>query len=122
MHYWSVQLVDPFYSAIDFIFHSAAFNGTQACVSPSTARFASSISRCGIPACRTGSIPPAGGRENVLAVAQRQLVPDAFSEASEARRTATAPSAGHAGRERRRAGGGAVEPGSRTTSRAAAGE
>jgi hypothetical protein len=30
VHYWSVQLVDPFYSAIDFIFHSAAFNGRQA--------------------------------------------------------------------------------------------
>jgi len=30
VHYWSVQLVDPFYSAIDFIFHSAAYNGRQA--------------------------------------------------------------------------------------------
>lgn len=29
VHYWSVQLVDPFYSAIDFIFHSAAYNGRQ---------------------------------------------------------------------------------------------
>ena len=28
--YWSVQLVDPFYSAIDFTFHSSAFNGHQA--------------------------------------------------------------------------------------------
>lgn len=33
VHYWSVQLVDPFYSAIDFIFHSAAFNGRQARIS-----------------------------------------------------------------------------------------
>lgn len=30
VHYWSVQLLDPFYSAIDFIFHSSAYNGTQA--------------------------------------------------------------------------------------------
>jgi hypothetical protein len=29
VHYWSVQLVDPFHSAIDFIFHSAAYNGSQ---------------------------------------------------------------------------------------------
>jgi hypothetical protein len=29
VHYWSVQLVDPFHSAIDFIFHSAAFNARQ---------------------------------------------------------------------------------------------
>jgi hypothetical protein len=30
VHYWSIQLVDPFYSAIDFIFHTAAYNRTQA--------------------------------------------------------------------------------------------
>jgi hypothetical protein len=30
VNYWSVQLLDPFYSAIDFIFHSAAYNGRQA--------------------------------------------------------------------------------------------
>ena len=30
VNYWSVQLVDPFYSAIDFIGHSAAYNGRQA--------------------------------------------------------------------------------------------
>jgi hypothetical protein len=29
VHYWSVQLLDPFYSAIDFIFHCSAYNGTQ---------------------------------------------------------------------------------------------
>jgi hypothetical protein len=32
VNYWSVQLVDPFYSAIDFIFHSSAYNGRQASV------------------------------------------------------------------------------------------
>lgn len=34
VNYWSVQLLDPFYSAIDFIFHSAAYNGRQASVDP----------------------------------------------------------------------------------------
>ena len=29
VNYWSVQLLDPFYSAIDFIFHSSAYNGRQ---------------------------------------------------------------------------------------------
>jgi len=33
VHYWSVQIVDPFYSAIDFIFHSAAYNGRQVRIS-----------------------------------------------------------------------------------------
>jgi hypothetical protein len=34
VHYWSVQLLDPFFSAIDFIFHSSAYNGSQASVDP----------------------------------------------------------------------------------------
>jgi hypothetical protein len=34
VNYWSVQLVDPFYSAIDFIGHSAAYNGRQARIDP----------------------------------------------------------------------------------------
>ena len=43
-------------------------------------------------------------------MAQCQLVPDAFSEAREARGTPAAPSVGYVGRERCRAGGGAVAP------------
>jgi hypothetical protein len=50
VHYWSVQLVDPFYSAIDFIFHSAAYNGTQACVSSDgNVRFVVSVADPGVP-------------------------------------------------------------------------
>jgi hypothetical protein len=50
VHYWSVQLVDPFYSAIDFIFHSAAFNRTQARVdADGRVRFVVSIDDPGVP-------------------------------------------------------------------------
>jgi len=50
VHYWSVQLVDPFYSAIDFIFHSAAFNGMQAYVSSDgNVRFVVSVGDPGVP-------------------------------------------------------------------------
>ena len=50
VHYWSVQLVDPFYSAIDFIFHSAAYNGTQAYVcSDGNVRFVVSAADPGVP-------------------------------------------------------------------------
>jgi hypothetical protein len=50
VQYWSVQLVDPFYSAIDFIFHSAAFNGTQAQLSSDgKVRFIVSAEDPGLP-------------------------------------------------------------------------
>lgn len=59
VHYWSVQLVDPFYSAIDFIFHSAAFNGMQAYVSSDgKARFVISSVDPGVP----NWLDPAGWR------------------------------------------------------------
>jgi len=50
VHYWNVQLVDPFYSAIDFIFHSAAFNGRQAWISgDGKARFVVASRDPGVP-------------------------------------------------------------------------
>ena len=50
VNYWSVQLVDPFYSAIDFTFHSSAFNGSQAVVgSDGRARFVVSAEDPGVP-------------------------------------------------------------------------
>jgi len=50
VHYWSVQLVDPFYSAIDFIFHSSAFNGRQAWIgADGRARFVVASRDPGVP-------------------------------------------------------------------------
>jgi hypothetical protein len=50
VHYWSVQLIDPFYSAIDFIFHTAAFNGHQAQISSDgKARFVIADRDPGVP-------------------------------------------------------------------------
>jgi len=59
VRYWSVQLWDPFYSAIDFIFHSAAFNGRQAHVSADgKVRFVLAPSDPGVP----NWLDPAGWR------------------------------------------------------------
>jgi hypothetical protein len=50
VNYWSVQLLDPFYSAIDFTFHSSAYNGTQASLdSDGKARFVIATSDPGVP-------------------------------------------------------------------------
>jgi hypothetical protein len=50
VHYWSVQLVDPFYSAIDFIFHSAAYNGRQTWIgADGKARFVVASRDPGVP-------------------------------------------------------------------------
>ena len=50
VNYWSVQLVDPFYSAIDFTFHSSAFNGKQASLSSDgRARFVIAARDPGVP-------------------------------------------------------------------------
>jgi hypothetical protein len=50
VNYWSVQLLDPFYSAIDFIFHSAAYNGRQALLdSDGRARFVIATQDPGVP-------------------------------------------------------------------------
>jgi hypothetical protein len=50
VNYWSVQLVDPFYSAIDFIFHSSAYNGRQASIgSDGRVRFVVSGRDPGVP-------------------------------------------------------------------------
>ncbi len=49
-HYWSVQLVDPFYSAIDFTFHASAYNGRQSQVdSDGRVRFVVSATDPGVP-------------------------------------------------------------------------
>ena len=50
VNYWSVQLVDPFYSAIDFIFHSSAYNGRQARIdSDGKVRFVIAAQDPGVP-------------------------------------------------------------------------
>jgi hypothetical protein len=50
VNYWSVQLVDPFYSAIDFTFHSSAYNGRQASVdSDGKVRFVVTARDPGVP-------------------------------------------------------------------------
>lgn len=50
VNYWSVQLLDPFYSAIDFTFHSAAYNGRQAQLdSDGRARFVIARDDPGVP-------------------------------------------------------------------------
>jgi hypothetical protein len=50
VRYWSVQLFDPFYSAIDFIFHSATYNARQAYVSADgKVRFVLALSDPGVP-------------------------------------------------------------------------
>jgi hypothetical protein len=50
VNYWSVQLVDPFYSAIDFIFHSSAYNGQQASIdSDGKVRFVIAARDPGVP-------------------------------------------------------------------------
>ena len=50
VNYWSVQLVDPFYSAIDFIFHSSAYNGRQARIdSDGNVRFVIAAQDPGVP-------------------------------------------------------------------------
>ena len=121
VHYWSVQLVDPFYSAIDFIFHSAAFNGMQAHVSSDGkaalrdfaggSRSAELARPCGL----------AAGRD-VLALAQCKLVSDAVRQARQVRGTAASPAAGHTDHRRCTTGGGAGRRASRTTSHGVDGE
>jgi hypothetical protein len=60
VNYWSVQLVDPFYSAIDFIGHSAAYNGQQARVDPDgKVRFVVATRDPGVP----NWLDPAGWRQ-----------------------------------------------------------
>jgi hypothetical protein len=50
VNYWSLQLVDPFYSAIDFTFHSSAYNGRQASVdSDGRVRFVMAARDPGVP-------------------------------------------------------------------------
>jgi hypothetical protein len=50
VNYWSAQVIDPFYSAIDFIFHSSAYNGRQARVdSDGKVRFVISVQDPGVP-------------------------------------------------------------------------
>ena len=50
VNYWSIQIVDPFYSAIDFISHSAAYNGRQARISADgKVRFVIATTDPGVP-------------------------------------------------------------------------
>jgi hypothetical protein len=50
VNYWSAQVIDPFYSAIDFIFHSSAYNGRQARIdSDEKVRFVISDKDPGVP-------------------------------------------------------------------------
>jgi hypothetical protein len=63
INYWSVQIVDPFYSAIDFIFHSAAFNGRQARVSADgKVRFVLSTQDPAVP----NWLDPSGWRQGAM--------------------------------------------------------
>ena len=89
VHYWSVQLVDPFYSAIDFIFHSAAFNARQARVGygrqgPLRHR---DPRPWGVELARSGRLAP--GR-HVLALAYGELIPGACRATGAVRRSAEA--------------------------------